>query len=164
MKTIYRKFVGFVALTALILGMSSCKDADPEFVHDNVLLTDVRLKTTPGAEGIKGVITEYDAQGNVVPADQVTVKAVEGGYGTVVFELPLSLKGTYDLESCYLGTSLTLSQIVSPGLGGLKNIINRDADGKAQGIWVTVSSGAKTTRQYNIVGYFNGEYILTDND
>lgn len=153
-----------LTLAAMVLGVSGCKDADPEFVHENVLLTDVRLKITPGAEGIAGVITEYDAKGNIVPADQVTVKAVEGGYGTVIFELPLNLKGIYDLESCYLGTSLTLSQIVSPGLGGKKNVVNRDADGKAQGIWVTVTSGAKTSRQYNIIGYFKGEYILTDNE
>lgn len=151
-------------LVAVVMvgAMSSCQEADPEFEHDNVLLSDVRLQKSPGSGGIKGVITEYDAKGNVVPADQVTIQSVEGGYGTVIFELPLNLRGVYDLTSCYLGASLTFDQIIKPGLAGLKNIENRDDKGVAQGIWVTVHSGVNTSRRYNIIGYFKGEYVLTD--
>lgn len=162
MKSLYRNIMSLMAGALLLFSVTGCQEADPEFEHDNVLLSNVRLKTNPAAEGIAGVITEYDAQGNVVPADQVTVKAVEGGYGTVVFELPPNLKDVYNLERCYLGASLTFDEIITPGLGGLKNIVNRDEQGVAQGIWVTVTSGIKTTRKYNIIGYFSGEYVLTE--
>ncbi len=65
-----------------------------------------------------------------------------------------------DPEHCYLGASLTFDQIIRPGLGGIKNICNRNAEGVAQGIDITVTSGIGTVRPYKIIGYFEGEYKL----
>ena len=162
MKILNKLIAPVLALMVSVLGVTACQDAQQDFQHDNNLLSDVRIKLTPGAEGMPGQIFEYDANGNLVPADQVTVKAVEGGYGRVVFELDPSYRGTYNPEACYLGASLTFDEVVSPGLGGIKNICNRDADGVAQGMDVIVTSGIGTQRRYNIVGYFKGEYILKD--
>ena len=48
--------------------------------------------------------------------------------------------------------------MIKPGLAGIKNITNRDAEGVAQGIKITVHSGIGTTREYTVIGYFDGEY------
>lgn len=159
----FKKIVAYSLLLALsVLGIQSCHEAESDFIHDNNLISDVRIKTTPGAQGMPGVIYEYNAEGQLVPYEMVTVKSVEGGYGRIVFELDPSLRGTYDPEKCYLSASLTFDEIISPGLGGVKNITNRDSEGVAQGIDVIVTSGAGTTRRYNIVGYFEGEYQINE--
>ncbi|MCM1450420.1 MAG: hypothetical protein NC082_08760 [Clostridiales bacterium] len=160
MKKIY--FNLLLMLIALV-SVTGCQKADPEFDHDNNLISDMRVKMTPAAEGIAGVITEYNAAGEVVPAGEgLTAKAVQGGYGTVEFILKRSLIGAYDLERCYLSASLTFDEIITPPLA-LHNITNRDANGVAQGIEITVRSGIGTTRKYKVIGYFEGEYELNDN-
>lgn len=164
MKSIYKYMMLVGLMVGFVTGMTGCQKADEEFIHDNNLLSDVRVKTIPTNEGRAGVITEYDAQGNVVPAELVTLEAVKGGYGKVEFILPQRLKGMFDMTHCYLGASLTFDEIVTPGLAGIKDIENRDEIGRAQGIWVTVTSGTKETRRYNIIGYYEGEYILTDEE
>lgn len=159
----FKKIIAYsLLLTVSVLGLQSCHEAESDFIHDNNLLSDVRIKTNPTAEGMSGVIYEYNAEGQLVPYEMVTVKSVEGGYGRIVFELDPALRGVYDPERCYLSASLTFDEIISPGLGGVKNITNRDADGTAQGIDVIVTSGTGSTRRYNIVGYFEGEYQLTE--
>ncbi len=151
----------FVAAVFATVAMQSCQDADAEFVHDNNLLSDVRIKMTTGAEGVRGKIIEYNASGEVVPTEAVTVKSVEGGYGVVLFELSPALRGAYNPERCYLGASLTYDEVIEPGLAGIKDITNRNAEGIAQGIQVTVRSGIGTRRPYTIIGYFEGEYQIT---
>ena len=164
MKKLNKIFATVFASLVLILGLSACEKANPDFSHDNNLLSTVNIKTTPGAEGIPGQISEYNAAGQLVPADQVTVKSVEGGYGIVLFELDPSLRGVYDPERCYLGASLTFDEIIRPGLGGIKNICNRNSEGVAQGIDITVTSGIGTVRPYKIIGYFEGELKLTSEE
>lgn len=111
MKKIY--FNLLLMLIALV-SVTGCQKADPEFDHDNNLISDMRVKMTPAAEGIAGVITEYNAAGEVVPAGEgLTAKAVQGGYGTVEFILKRSLIGAYDLERCYLSASLTFDEIIT---------------------------------------------------
>ncbi len=162
MKTIKNIILLFAATIAIGLSLTACQEADKDFEHDNNLLSDVRIKTNTGAEGMPGQIIEYNAAGEVVPPESVTVKSVEGGHGVVLFELDPSLRGVYDPEHCYLGASLTFDEIITPGLAGIKNIVNRDANGVAQGIDVVVRSGIGTTRPYKIIGYFEGEYQLTE--
>lgn len=159
------KYITALAIAAcLCVALGSCAEVGSEYEHDNTLLKTVTIKTTPGAEGIAGQIIEYDAKGQIVPADRVTLEAVEGGYGVVLFELSPLLRGIYNPEHCYLGASLTFDQIIRPGLGGIKNVTNRNAEGVAQGIDVTVTSGIGTVRRYTIIGYFQGEYKVNPED
>ena len=159
------KYIAASAIAAFFcLAISSCAETGSEFEHDSNLLKTVSIKTNPGADGIAGEIIEYDAQGQVVPADQVTLESVAGGHGVVLFELSPLLRGVYDPERCYLGASLTFDQIIRPGLNGIKNITNRDAAGVAQGIDITVTSGIGTVRPYKIIGYFQGEYKINPED
>ncbi|MBD5367443.1 MAG: hypothetical protein HDR82_10690 [Bacteroides sp.] len=165
MKLIYRNIIALMAFVAMAVGFTAC-DADPDFEHPNNLISDVRIKSNPTADGIAGVITEYNAAGEVVPADKVTLEAVKGGYGKVEFILSPALEGSLDPERCYLSASLTFDEIVTPGLAGIKNITNRDAQGVAQGIEITVTSGTGDTRRYQIIGYYEGQYqyIPEDNE
>lgn len=159
------KYIAATALAAFFcLATGSCAEAGHEYEHDNTLLKTVTIKTTPGAEGIAGQIIEYNAAGQLVPSSEVTLEAVKGGHGVVLFELSPLLRGIYDPEHCYLGASLTFDQIIRPGLGGIKNITNRNAEGVAQGIEVTVTSGVGTVRPYTIIGYFEGEYKINPED
>ncbi|MDE6367724.1 MAG: hypothetical protein K2K94_00630 [Muribaculaceae bacterium] len=159
------KYITASALAVFLsLAVGSCAEADHEFEHDNTLLKTVTIKTIPGADGIAGQIIEYNAAGQVVPANEVTLKSVEGGHGVVLFELSPTLRGIYNPEHCYLGASLTFDQVIRPGLGGIKNITNRNAEGVAQGIDVTVTSGIGTVRPYTIIGYFQGEYQINPED
>jgi len=161
MKLLYKKLIfTFVAVTA-VMAFSSCKEADEDFKHDNNLISDMRLKMTTSAEGIQGKITEYNAAGEVVSGDELTAAAVQGGYGKIEFILERSLIGAYDLENCYLSASLTFDEKITPPLTR-HNITNRDENGVAQGIELTVTSGIGTTRRYIVIGYFEGEYVLTD--
>ena len=153
-KYILFSLVGLLASASF----SACESPDQEFEHDNNLIAWMQLCLRPGAQGLPGVIEESDAQGNLVPADQVTVKNVQGGYGIIKFVLDLDYKGEYNPEHCYLNTSLTFDEVIKPGLAGIKNITNRDAEGVAQGIKITVHSGIGTTREYTVIGYFDGEY------
>lgn len=137
---------------------SACETPDKEFEHDDNLIAWMQLCLRPGAQGLPGVIEEYDAQGNLVPSDQVTIESVKGGYGVITFVLDLDYKGEYNPEHCYLNTSLSFDEVIKPGLAGIKNITNRNAEGVAQGIKITVYSGIGTTREYTIIGYFDGEY------
>lgn len=153
-KYILFSLVGLLASASF----SACESPGKEFEHDNNLIAWMQLCLRPGAQGLPGVIEEYDAQGNLVPADQVTLESVKGGYGVITFVLDLDYKGEYDPEHCYLNTSLTFDEVIKPGLAGIKDITNRDAEGVAQGIKITVHSGVGTTREYTIIGYFDGEY------
>lgn len=160
MKTLYRNIITTFAIIALVNIFTGCKEADPEFAHPNNLISEMRIKSNTGADGIPGEIFEYNAAGELVPSDQVTIEAVKGGYGRIVFELdPAS---NIDPERCYLSASLTLSEIITPGLSGLKNITNRNDEGVAQGMEITVTSGIGTTRRYTVIGYYTGEYILNN--
>lgn len=161
MKLFNKNILAKVVLLSLIFVFSACQEAQEDFAHDNNLISDLRIKMNTAAQGIAGVIYEYDANGQLVPYEMVTVKAVEGGYGRIVFELDPALRSTYNPERCFLSASLTFDEVISPGLAGLKNITNRDENGVAQGIDIIVTSGIGTTRRYNIVGYFEGEYKLT---
>lgn len=162
------KLLKYIAASAVVaffsLSVGSCAEQGHEYEHDDTLLKTVTIKTNPTADGKAGQIIEYNAAGEVVPADKLTLKAVEGGHGVVIFELSPTLRGIYDPEHCYLGASLTFDQIVRPGLGGIKNITNRNAEGVAQGIDVTVTSGIGTVRPYKIIGYFQGEYKINPED
>ena len=160
MKRIYRNIIAAITCVALAAGVSACQEADPEFEHPNNLISVMYLQIVQASGGVPGVIYEYNAQGELVPTEQVTLETVKGGYGKIVFELDPSLKDTYDLEHCYLNTSLTFDEIVTPGLGGQHNIVNRDENGVARGINITVTSGTGDVRPYNIIGYFEGEEVL----
>lgn len=155
-KYILFSLVGLIASAAL----SSCESPDKEFEHDNNLIAWMQLCLRPGAQGLPGVIEEYDAQGNLVPTKQVTLETVKGGYGIIKFVLDLDYKGEYNPEHCYLNTSLTFDEVIKPGLAGIKDITNRNEEGIAQGIKITVHSGIGTTREYTIIGYFDGEYQI----
>lgn len=161
------KYITASAIAAFFsFAICSCAESGHEYEHDNTLLTTVTIKTSPGGDGngIAGKIIEYNAAGQIVPAEQVTLASVEGGHGVVLFELSPKLRGVYNPEHCYLGASLTFDQIIRPGLGGIKNITNRNAEGVAQGIDVTVTSGIGTVRPYKIIGYFQGEYQINPED
>jgi hypothetical protein len=153
-KYILFSLVGLLASASF----SACESPDKEFEHDNNLIAWMQLCLRPGAQGLPGVIEEYDANGNLVPANEVTVERVKGGYGVISFVLDLDYKGEYDPEHCYLNTGLTFDEVIKPGLAGIKNITNRNAEGVAQGIKMTVHSGIGTTREYTVIGYFDGEY------
>lgn len=153
-KYILFSLVGLLASASF----TACESPDKEFEHNNNLIAWMQLCLRAGAQGLPGVIEEYDAQGNLVPTDEVTVERVQGGYGIIKFVLDLDYKGEYDPEHCYLNTSLTFDEVLKPGLAGIKNITNRNAEGVAQGIKFTVHSGIGTTREYTVIGYFDGEY------
>lgn len=160
MKKIY---FNLLLMLVAVVAVTGCQKADEEFEHDNNLISDMRVKMNTAAEGIAGVITEYNAAGEVVPPGKdLTAKAVQGGYGKIEFVLKRTLMGVYDLERCYLSASLTFDEIITPPLA-LHDITNRDADGVAQGIEIVVRSGIGTTRKYKIIGYFEGEYVLDGN-
>ncbi|MCM1532879.1 MAG: hypothetical protein NC114_11520 [Ruminococcus flavefaciens] len=174
MNKIYKYMMSGMLALVVAVGFTGCQKADEDFKHDNNLISDMRIKTNTAAEGIAGKITEYDAQGNVVmvseyingqrvitQGSQVTAAEVQGGHGQVEFILKRSLMGVYDPERCYLSASLTYSEIITPPLA-LHDICNRDSQGVAQGINITVTSGIGTKRVYNVIGYFEGEYVLTD--
>ena len=66
MKLLYKNLLFIFITVASVVGFASCQKADEDFKHDNNLISDMRLKMNPTAEGIKGVITEYNAAGEVV--------------------------------------------------------------------------------------------------
>lgn len=160
MKLIKSLMLSLTAVLALSL-VSSCAEEGKEFDHDNNLISQIYMTLKPGGAGLSPNIKEYNAQGELVPKDQVTLKTVEGGYGVIEFVIDLELKGEYDPEHCYLNASLTFDEVIEPGLAGIKNITNRNAEGVAQGIDVVCRSGIGTVRPYKIIGYFEGEYKIT---
>ena len=117
-KYILFSLVGLLASASF----SACESADKEFEHNDNLIAWMQLCLRPGAQGLPGVIEEYDAQGNLVPADQVTVESVAGGYGVISFILDLDYKGEYNPEHCYLNTSLSFDEVIKPGLAGIKDM------------------------------------------
>lgn len=161
MKLIKSILLTFAAVVALG-NLSSCQSADKEFEHRDNLISNMVMTLKPGGAGISGVIREYNAAGELVPADKVTVESVAGGHGEVLFVLSLDLKGEYDPEHCYLGASLTFDQIIKPGLAGVKDITNRDPQtGVARGIEIDCCPGVGAPRPYRVIGYFEGEYELS---
>lgn len=153
-----------LSLSALMLlvNFSSCQEADKEFEHTNNLISRMTMSLKAGGAGINGVIKEYDANGELVPADKVTVESVAGGHGEIEFILGLELKGEYDPESCYLGASLTFDEVIVPGLAGRRDITNRDPEtGIARGIEMVCRPGVGAPRPYKVIGYFEGEYQIT---
>ena len=161
MKLLYKNLIFIFVTAAVVMGFASCEEADEDFSHDNNLISVMRLSMKPSTDGMPGVITEYNAAGEVVSGDQLTAKAVQGGYGKIEYILPRKFIGSYDLENCYLSASLTYDEVINPPLSR-HNITNRDANGVAQGIELTVTSGIGTTRRYIVIGYFEGEYILNE--
>ena len=161
MKLIKSILLSLAAVVALG-NLSSCQSPDKEFEHDNNIIGNMVMTLKPGGAGISGVIREYNAKGELVPANEVTVQSVSGGHGEVLFILSLDLKGEYNPEHCYLGASLTFDQIIKPGLAGIKDITNRDPQtGVARGIEIDCCPGVGTPRPYKVIGYFEGEETLT---
>lgn len=151
-----------LAAVMMLGNLSSCQKADSEFEHTNNLISNMYMTIKAGGSGLNGVITEYNAQGEIVPADELTVESVAGGYGVILFVVDLSLKGEYDPEHCYLNASLTFDEIIKPGLGGVKDITNRDPEtGKARGIEFQCWPGVGAPRTYKVIGYFEGEETIT---
>lgn len=161
MKLIKSLILSFAAVLALG-NLSSCQDADTEFEHDNNLISTMYLTLKPGGAGLSPVIKEYNAQGELIPANEVTVEKVKGGYGIIEFIIDLELKGEYNPEHCYLNATLTFDEVIVPGLAGIKDITNRDPQtGIARGIDIICRSGIGTERPYKVIGYFDGEYQIT---
>ncbi|MDR0692296.1 MAG: hypothetical protein LBF69_04585 [Prevotellaceae bacterium] len=129
-----------------LLLFSTCVEADPEFVHDTNTISQMVCRTTPAGTDYLGVIYEYDKNENSV-IGEFTQKEVEGGYGLILFAIPLSLQSNVDLTTIYLRATVTYDEFITPSLSGTHDITG-------DGIIITVKSGIGTTRQYRVRGYY----------
>lgn len=141
----------FISLIAL--GLTGCKDADPNFVHtDNFIHAMVCENTRENdAKSITGTIYEYDKHGSLL-GDEFTAEDAEGGSGVVVFVVSAEDKNSFDLTQVYLRATLKFDAMVTPGLSGRKNILVDDEN--PEGMVIAITSGIGTVRKYRIMGIY----------
>ncbi|MDR0729753.1 MAG: hypothetical protein LBF19_06515 [Prevotellaceae bacterium] len=145
MKTI--KKLGLLAGCLFVaISLWNCAEANPEYVHDTNTISQMVCRTSPAGADYRGVIYEYDKEENLVTG-AFTQQDVEGGYGLILFSIPLSLQNDVDLSKVYLRATVTWDEIITPSLSGTHDITG-------DGIMITVTSGVGTTRQYRIRGFY----------
>ena len=136
----------FLCVSMAVL-LWACVKADKEFIHDSNTLSQMICKASHGASEFRGAISEFDQNGNPVTGE-FTQQDVEGGFGQIIFEIPQLLKDDVDLTNIFLVATLTWDQLITPSLSGRHDITG-------DGITITVTSGAGTTRQYMIRGIYH---------
>ena len=144
MKTINKTVI--LLSVAISLLMWNCTEADKEFVHDSNIIDKLICKATKDGTEFTGVITEYDKNGDIVTYE-FEQKDIEGGYGSVIFEIPDVYTNELDLENVYIVASVSWDQSITPSLSGRHDITG-------DGIVITVKSGKGTKRNYRIRGYY----------
>jgi hypothetical protein len=145
MKTIYKTGRLLLGLLMAVL-VWNCTKADPEFVHNTNTISQMVCRATPTGDDYAGTINEYDKNGELV-TDEFTQEDVEGGYGLILFPIPLSLQEDVVLTNIYLRATVTYDEFITPSLSGTHDITG-------DGILITVTSGVGTTRQYRIRGFY----------
>ena len=140
------KIINKILILSSALMMWACAEADKEFVHDSNTISQMICKAVHGGSEFRGDIHEFDRNGQEVEED-FTQQDVEGGYGLILFEILKSKQEEIDLTNIYLVATLSWDQFITPSLSGRHDITG-------DGIIITVKSGAGTTRQYRIRGYY----------
>lgn len=145
--------------SALMLGVlastafTGCQKADPEFTHeDNLISQMIAMGGRQGSETqFIGTIYEYDANGQILPADFTFDEAI-GGSGVITFVIPYAQKDDIDLTSCYLRATLTYDEMVYPTLSGRHNILVTEEN--PEGLVFSVKSGTGKVRKYRVMGIY----------
>lgn len=152
MKTLKFNIIAFLALV-MAFGLSSCSDADPEFVHtDNLISAMVCMSgRTNDAPTLTGTIYEYDKNGELLEPGFKAEEA-EGGSGVITFIVPLEYTKDFDLTSVYLRATLTWDEKITPTLIGRHDILVDDEH--PDGMVIAVTSGIGTVRKYRIMGIY----------
>ena len=137
-----------IALFACVMAsaFSGCKEADPELVHTDNLISQLFLSTTLQGTQHAFTIDEYDADGNKVEGS-VTAEMVDGGYGIAHIEFPLAQFDEIDLTKVFLVAHVSYDVIITPGLQGVHDITG-------DGIVIDVRGGNGKVRKYHIYGTF----------
>jgi len=141
-----KKISLFFCVCSMTVLLWNCAKADKEFVHDSNIISQMICKAAHGSSEFRGVISEFDKNGNPL-ADKFEQKDAEGGYGIIMFEISKSLQDDVNLENIYLVATLTWDQSITPSLSGRHNITG-------DGIVITVKSGVGSERQYRIRGIY----------
>lgn len=156
MKKYIKYMMHALAAMAMVATLNSCKDADPEFVHTDNLIQQLNMSTTLQGTQYSFAIDEYDAQGNLVDADEVTAERVAGGYGMAHIEFPITQVNDIDLTQVYITATVGYDVIITPSLSGMKHDITAtDEDGNLTGFVISVKAGSGKVRKYRVYGYFN---------
>lgn len=133
---------GWVLISALL---QSCEKADDEFVHTVNTISQMICKASHTSGEYRGEITEYNKEGKEVT--DVAKEDIEGGYGLIIFKVPISLKDEVDLTSIYLVATVTYDEFITPSLAGKHDITG-------DGIIISVKSGIGTVRNYRVRGEY----------
>ncbi|MDR1681289.1 MAG: hypothetical protein LBS12_05855 [Prevotellaceae bacterium] len=145
MKTI-KKTALLIGCLFMVVSLWNCAKADPEFIHPTNTISQMTCQAAHTAGQFLGDIYEYNSNSELVTG-AFTQADVEGGYGLIVFAIPLSQQNDIDLTRVYLKATVTWDEIITPSLSGRHNITG-------EGIIITVTSGVGTTRQYRIRGSY----------
>ena len=118
---------------AAALCLSSCVEADPEFVHtDNRISTLYCVSACSSNQSVSGVIYENE----------------EEGYGQILVTVPAAQKKFIDITHGKLRAEIGLDAFMVPPLTGYQDI-------SGDGIIVTVvQKSNRTTRSYRIRGSY----------
>lgn len=140
-------------ITIMAFGLTGCKEADPNFVHTNNLISAMVCESerVAGSPSINGIIYEYDKNGALLDPGFDPVLA-EGGSGVIVFIVGPEDRKTFDLTKVYLRATLTFDEFITPTLSGLHNILVDDEH--PEGMVIAVTSGVGTVRKYRIMGIY----------
>jgi hypothetical protein len=130
----------------MAMALWNCAEADPEFVHYKNTISQMTCQAAHTAGEFLGDIYEFDADGNLITSAFLQ-KDVEGGYGLILFPIPLAMQDDINLSSVYLKATLTYDEFITPPLSGKHDITG-------DGVVITVKSGIGTTRQYRVRGFY----------
>lgn len=142
-----------ILLTVLTLGMNSCVEADPEFVHeDNFISAMVCMSgRTNASPTLNGTVYEYDKNGMILQ-EGFTAEDAAGGSGVIVFIVDRENHDKFDLTDVFLRATVTYDAFIYPTLSGKHNILVTEEN--PEGKVFAVKSGTGVVRKYRVMGIY----------
>lgn len=122
-----RKYFALLAVAALAsLTVTSCAEAEDEFLHTDSTINSIEIQPAGGGAGIAGVI------------DETT--------GEIFFPIPKQLREKYDVTNLMVRASVEYDTFIYPSLTGLKDL--------SDPYEIRVTAGDKGTRTYTLWAFY----------
>ena len=119
-------FAVLAAAAFASLTVTSCAEAEDEFLHTDSTINSIEIQPAGGGAGIAGVI------------DETT--------GEIFFPIPKQLREKYDVTSLMVRASVEYDTFIYPSLSGLKDL--------SDPIEIHVTAGDKGTRTYTLWAFY----------
>lgn len=122
----YRWMVVGAAALLSMGGVTSCAEAEDEFLHKDSRILNIEIQPAGGGAQIAGVIDETTGQ--------------------IFFPIPKAMRDKYDITSLMVRANVQFDAMIYPPLTGLKDL--------SDPMEITVTAGDQGSRTYSLWAFY----------